>query len=619
MAITIRTEAYPENIGKSQVSTIYQVGETADFTLPDNILAEVEGTLLNNMLNVGVINLIQPANTIWWTRFKRFFDDSTESEWSNPERVFGSDLNNNRFVKFDSIINRPSIKVKLDNTGMNIAVSDALITGGDGHLYNTYLLYSNGEIIYSDTENTEDLTGIFIPVSTLNFRLFNNITVMVIQGTANGAESAIASTVVANSRLSFMITGMFIDIPYNRGQRYELTSETNSIVVSDARIYVGSGDDLGEMSRLVFANNTDNLTRYSEIILNSSILEPSNIYTLRLTLSSTLDNSILETFDYIITTDKIDSSFVVDRDYVYREKITARFTSTSGILPISNEEPDYTMCYASDYKDILLSSNSFPNSLSVFKFYPNNSALAIEKDIELDILDDSGKKIVFFTRDRNVIIVAADRDVELKVIKCSYNPFDNRKLVKESTMYYNTTNARSIVERNSVALNNQETHLYFLEKTKLGSEFARINLADMSKEILRERPKMTGPTTLVILDDDKILSVRGSDDTTDFFIYSIRENLWSPYTANFPADPKYLNCFNGVLRKDGKVAIFAAKNSTANSFLVLDVEEKQYTEETIDISDDYTLDNIIRQTDGSFILVTSNAYDKTDKTICYLY
>jgi hypothetical protein len=55
------------------------------------------------------------------------------------------------------------------------------------------------------------------------------------------------------------------------------------------------------------------------------------------------------------------------------------------------------------------------------------------------------------------------------------------------------------------------------------------------------------------------------------------------------------------------------------SFFVLDVEEKQYTEETIDISDDYTLDNIIRQTDGSFILVTSNAYDKTDKTICYLF
>ena len=48
-------------------------------------------------------------------------------------------------------------------------------------------------------------------------------------------------------------------------------------------------------------------------------------------------------------------------------------------------------------------------------------------------------------------------------------------------------------------------------------------------------------------------------------------------------------------------------------------EEKQYTEETIDISDDYTLDNIIRQTDGSFILVASNAYDKTDKTICYLF
>ena len=186
-------------------------------------------------------------------------------------------------------------------------------------------------------------------------------------------------------------------------------------------------------------------------------------------------------------------------------------------------------------------------------------------------------------------------------------------------MYYNTTNARSIVERNSVALNNQETHLYFLEKTKLGSEFARINLADMSKEILGKRPKMTGPATLVILDDDKILSVGGSHDVIDFFIYSIRENLWSPYTANFPDDPKYLNCFNGVLRKDGKVAIFAAKDSAANSFLVLDVEEKQYTEETIDISDDYTLDNIIRQTDGSFILVTSNAYDKTDKTICYMF
>lgn len=619
MSIAIRTESFPENLGKSQISTLFQVGETADFTLETNVLQEVEGTVANNMLNVGIINLIQPENVIWWTRFKRFFDDNTESEWSSPEPVYGSDLNNTRFIKFDSSITRPSVKVFLDTAGMNIEVSEALITGADGHLYTSYLVYSNGEIKYSSMENKDNLNNLSIPITEFDYRVYNNITVMAIQGTANGAESATATAVIANSRLSFLLNGTFSNIPYNRGQRFVLTSETNSVVVSDARVYTGTGDSLGEMNRLVFANNTDGLARYSEIFLDSTVLDPSSIYTLRITVTSVTDSSIVENFDYIVTTDDVDSAFIIDRDYEYRETITAKFNSFTGMLPITNEVDDFTMCYASNYRDVLLSSSGLPNSLSTFKFYPNTLSFKLDKDINLEILDNPGKKVVFFTRDRKVIIVAADNNIELKVIKCSYNPFDSVKLVKESTMVYSSYNALDMVEKNAVVLNNQETHLYCLEKTEISSEFFRVNLSDMSREILATRPNMVGISTLTVLDDDKILSIRGSDENEDFFIYSIRENLWSPYQANFPTDPKYLNCFNSVLRKDGKVALFPAKNSSVQNYLVLDVEEKTYTEYFIDISADYIVDNIIRQADGSFVLITSNAYDKTDKTVCYLY
>jgi len=617
--IAIRTESFPENLGKSQISTLFQVGETADFTLETNVLQEVEGTVANNMLNVGIINLIQPENVIWWTRFKRFFDDNTESEWSNPEPVYGSDLNNTRFIKFDSSITRPSVKVFLDTASLNIEVSEALITGADGHLYTSYLIYSNGEIKYSSMENKDSLNYLSVPITEFDYRLYNNITVMAIQGTANGAESATATAVISNSRLSFLLDGTFSSIPYNRGQRFILTSETNSVVVADARVYTGTGDSLGEMNRLVFANNTDGLTRYSEIFLDSTVLDPSSIYTLRITVTSVADSSIVENFDYIVTTDDVDSAFIIDRDYVYRETITAKFNSFTGVLPVSNEDNDFTMCYASNYRDILLSSSGFVNSLSVFKFYPNTLSLKVEKDIDLEILDNPGKKAVFFTRDRKVIIIAAENNTELKVIKCSYNPFDSRKIVKESTSIYSAFNALNIVEKNSIIINNQETHLYYLEKTEIDSEFARINLSDMSREILATRPNMNGIATITMVDDNKILSLRGSDELEDFFIYNIRENTWSPYRANYPSDPKYLNCFNSVLRKDGKVALFPAKNSTVQNYLVLDVEEKTYTEHSIDISTDYVVDSIIRQADGSFVLITSNAYDKTDKTVCYLY
>ena len=617
--ITIRTESYPENLGKSQISTLFQVGETADFTLESNVLQQVEGTVANNMLNVGIINLIQPEGVIWWTRFKRFFDNDTESEWSNPEPVYGSDLNNTRFIKFDSSITRPSIKVFLDTASLRIEVSEALISGADGLLYVSYLIYSNGEIKYSNMENKDDLNSISIPITEFDYRLYNNIVVMAIQGTANGAESAAATAVIANSKLSFVLDGTFSNIPYNRGQTFTLNSETNSVVVADARVYTGASESLGEMNKLVFANNTDGLTRYSEIFLDSTVLDPSSIYTLRITATSVTDSSIVENFDYIVTTDDVDSAFIIDRDYVYRETITAKFNSSTGMLPISNEDADFTMCYASNYRDVLLSSNGFTDSLSVFKFYPNTLGFKLDTDIDLGILDNPGKKVVFFTKDRKIIIVAADNNSELKVIKCSYNPFDYTKIVKESTHIYSVYNALNIVEKNAIVLNNQETYLYSLEKTEMGSEFSRINLSDMSREVLATRPSMISVATITVVDDDKILSVRGSDENEDFFVYSIRENLWSPYAANFPEDPKYSNCFNSVLRKDGKVALFPAKNSTAQNYLVLDVEEKNYTEHSIDISTDYVVDNIIRQADGSFVLITSNAYDKTDKTVCYLY
>lgn len=621
--VVIRTDVYPDELGKVHALTHYQVGETMDFTLATNVLDEVMGDANNKMLNTGVINLIQPENTIWYGRFKRHFQDGTSEDWHPAEPIYSADLNNNRFIKYDSSILVPSIKVVANDNGIQVDSSLAIIEGADGHLYSNTLLYSNGKLIYKDMENKENLNSLFIPITALNHKLYNNITVMVAHGTVNNAESPYASTVITNSKLKFNLAGNYSNIPYNKNQKYILTSTTNQVVVADAKLYNGAGADLGELHRLTFLNNTDGLDRYSEIHVDSEHFAPSEIYTLRLTVKSTVDATIVETYNYIITTEDLDQSFVIDRDYVYTKKEIKTFSSSTGALPVSNALDDYTMSYQSSLKDILLSSNSLPNSLSVFKFYPNTLELKVTKDINLDIATTPSRKVVFFKKNRTVIIVEAEDNNTIKLIKCAYNPFDNTKLIKESTISLAIAGAFNIVDKNAIVMNNEEDKLYYMSEIPDVNgkyEFGRISIADGSKELLASRPSANGLTSISFLNDDKIVSVRGGMNLDDFYIYSIGENLWTLYKGNYPLDSKYVNCINTVLRKDGKINIFSTKNTIAKNYVVLDVENKTFTtEEVTDLPESYLMDNIIRQADGSFILVASNTLDKTDKALVYIY
>lgn len=621
--IVIRSDVVPDILGKVHTLTHYQVGQTADFTLSTNVLGEVMGDTNNKMLNTGVINLIQPENTIWYGRFKRRFQDGTSEEWHPAEPIYSADLNNNRFIKYDSSILTPSVKVTANDNGIQIDSSAAIIEGADGHLYSNTLLYSNGKKIYDDMENKENLNSLFIPITTLNHKLYNNIVVMVCHGTVNGSESPYVSTTIINSKLKFNLAGSYDNIPYNKNQKYTLTSTTNQVVVADAKLYNGAGMDIGELHRLQYLNNTDGLDRYSEIYVDSEHFTPNQIYTLRIVVKSTVDDSIIETYDYILTTEDLDQSFVIDRDYVYSGKEVKTFSTSTGALPVSNAVDDYTMSYQSSLKDILLSSNGLPNSLSVFKFYPNTLELKIAKDINLDIATVPGRKMVFFKKDRTVVIVLAENDNTIKIIKCAYNPFDNTKLIKESTISLTIASAFNILDKNAIVMNNEETKLYYMSEIPDVNgkyEFGRISIADGSKELLASRPSANGLTSISFLNDDKLVSVRGGVSLDDFYVYSIGENLWTLYKGNYPLDSKYVNCINAVLRKDGKINLFSTKNTIARNYVVLDVENKTFTtEEITDLPESYLLDNIIRQADGSFILVTSNTLDKTDKALAYIY
>jgi hypothetical protein len=315
--ITIRTQPWnSEDTGKNHILTTYQLGQTSDFTLATNILAEINGDVNNKMLSIGKINMTLPEGTVWYTRFKRTFDDcTTEDVFSNPEPVYSSDVNNNKFIKSTSTIEKPSVRVEDKESYLLIESSEAKIDGSDGHLYTTVLIYSAGELVYKNLKDEDNLTSLSIPINILNFKALDMLTIYVIYGTSNSAESPAGKAILNTSKLKFSLAGDFKNIPYNKNQIYTLTSVDNNVIVSTAFLYNGAGSELGEYHLLTFLNKQDGLTKYTEIYVDSEHLVPNSIYTLRINATSS-SGAIVEIKNYVYLV-----PYVEEEDYIFLKTI----------------------------------------------------------------------------------------------------------------------------------------------------------------------------------------------------------------------------------------------------------------------------------------------------------
>ena len=616
--ITIRTQPWNnEDTGKVHILTKYQVGKTADFSLGTNILQEVDGDSNNKMLNIGRINLLMPENTVWHTRFKRFFDDGTfEENFSTPEAAYSKDVNNNKFIKSTSTIEQPSIKVEDKEVFLEITSSTAKIDGADGLLYTTCLIYSAGVLVYKNLEDEENLTSLKIPLTTLNFKILDEITIHVLYGTTNGAESPIATHRLNTSRLGYSLTGNFENIPYNKNQLFTLQSEDNNVIVTTAFLYNGAGENLGEFHRLTFLNKEVGLVKTSEIYVESEHFMPNSIYTLRLHLVNSSNESISEIKNYVITTEELDAPFQIDTDYVYDNVEYKLFTGVNGTLPLTN---DFTVCYESNYKDILLTSTGKPFSLSRYKLYPNNLELALAKEMDLTIHTASASKTVFFTRNKKVIVLLAIAPSTIRVITFNYNPYDNIVLSKIDTTNYTVNNAVSVLDKHAAILSDDELFIYYITiKSNGASELGRINLTTKAIELLAVRPDNNSQANLINIGGNKLLSSRGNLNFNSFYVYDIETNTWSIYSPTFPSDANYFTCSTGLVRKDGKILFVADKGAAGKYLVVFDVKEKVYSEKLIDsIPSNMVVSSIVRQTNGAFIIVLTNKFNIAEKGILY--
>lgn len=621
--ITIRTQPWNNaDTGKVHNLTKYQVGLTADFTLASNILQEVNGDENNKMLNIGRINLEMPVDTVWYTRFKRFFDDgSSEADFSAAEPVYSKDVNNNKFIKSTSTIEQPSVKVEDKEAYLAITSSTAKIDGADGHLYTTYLLYSANKLVHRIMEDEVNLTSVNIPVSLLNFKILDELTVYVIYGTTNGAESPAGKNTLNTSKLKYVVDGNFGNIPYNKNQTYLLSSTNSDVIVSTAFLYNGAGDTLGEFNKLTFVNKVVGLVRTTEIYVDSEHFIPDNIYTLRLHLVNSSDESISEIKSYVITTEAMDAPFEVDKLYEYSNVEYKLFTGVNGTLPLVANANDFNISYESNYKDILLSSVGQPYSLSRFKLYPNNLELLVSKELNLSIATAHTIKTVFFTKDKRAIVLLALSVSVLRVVEFTYNPFDSIVLSKTDTTDYNIPNVINMLKQHAAVLSDDEKYIYYLTMDATNqSQHGRINIDTKAVELLLKRPDCDMQGSLINIGGNRLLSTKGSLNFNNFYIYDIGSNTWSLYGALYPENVAYLNCSIGLLRKDGKVLFVGNKGTQGRYLVVFDVEEKTYTEELLEsVPSNMIVSGIVRQSNGAFIIVLSNEFNPAEKGIIYYF
>jgi len=264
-----RIPAWDNDSGIIHESTTWQLASDINF---ENIIQEAVESI--EYLNYWKVNVVIPANKVYYVRAKRNFKGIKSNNWIGPKKVLNDGSGLNEIVKPELKIEEPYINnVNLDyKNGLNITLSP--FKGNVPHISTSWIIKdsNSGKIIYKSLFDTKNLTELNIsPDSFINIPY---ITIITLFHGKLGIDSVPNIEVIEISKKYFELIAnekiVSSDIDYI-GTIKQTTNET--VKLEKVELFDSSN------KKICSGNINDNEFKFS-----SSCLVPGESYTVKLTI-----------------------------------------------------------------------------------------------------------------------------------------------------------------------------------------------------------------------------------------------------------------------------------------------------------------------------------------------
>jgi len=299
-----RIPVWDNDNGVVHESTTWQLASDINF---ENIIQEViEST---EYLNYWKVNVVIPANKVYYVRAKRNFKGIKNNNWIGPKKVLNDESGLSEIIKPELKIDEPYINnINLDYEG-GLTIKLTPFKGNVPHLATSWIIKdaSSGKIIYKSLFDTKNLTELNVDPD-----IFINIPYIIIITLFHGKlgiESAPNIEIVEISKKYFELVAnekiVSSDIDYI-GTIKQTTSET--VKLEKAELFDSS-------NKKICSGDINN----NEFKFSSSCLVPGMSYTVRLTIIYGNDKPSVSKIRFSFFTKSTTEKVIFNKERKYRE------------------------------------------------------------------------------------------------------------------------------------------------------------------------------------------------------------------------------------------------------------------------------------------------------------
>lgn len=617
--ILVEKPILPDGSGIIHTATSWELRSSPDITKTDNILHQnLTDTI--NLLNYKV-KLDVTDDDVVYVRTKLHFGND-ESKWSNIVAVKGSQKGyklSNYIVATPIVSYVLNIRSSIDNKLELVASEFRMYLGYGKHIATSWTIKdTDNRVIYMRPYDRDNLTSLSLDLTILN--LSKAYIVEVVYHTDTNVSSRIGKVVITEANIGKQDGTNLFDIrlltekpTVDEEVTAEVIMKTLGFKSADLKIENFAGEVIGE------ANNQP--TIYPSIVLqNIEAGAYVNIYG-RIRLE---DGTI--TGWKLIYSGRVYDQFIVDLDpsITYLDK----FTYEHDVML-----KGYTVqCSRELANGMILLAHHNSNTLKEYRIYGSRLT---EVNPIITIPLEHGMKLPYinilpmYKKPYFVLNYGIEADNGFKNTVWELYKFSNERITKIGSKIISSDLYSTAMSRSAVCLRDNKIY-YIPARHRDDSDLALYTLNPFTMETQRianlpfSAKRNVGLT--MTKDNREFLVFGGSTAETQInneyvwtrsnnnvYIYSARTNTFRKI-AELPSsvDRQYY-CFQGMLRRDGKIALFNATDAGEKvedqMVLVVDTEKNLITKHNIDYADKHPYRNLVTLLNGDALRISSKEFD----------
>ena len=469
----------------------------------------------SEFLDIYYSDITPPVNAVYYIRAKRFFNNKTDSGWSDLVPVRGSveDNASTLLINTDVIIDTPMVYIDeaiiKDKTKPTFTITTSTFKSTlEGHSLTDWVIYNGvGEVVFASLANTTDLTSITINKADINLSNLAMLKIIAIHGTGSGmtSKAGIRNIILSNNLFNYEIT----NTDNNRVYPY------NDYIINFKK--VNQYKDYGVIKLEVFDTFTKDpiyskniLPTASRVLIPGELLADDSTYTVIL-LSMVGDGSYL-TNEITLNTVTINEFDIIDKNYTYANKTEFIYDTGANLIPsfmVTNEIYTKQIPMVNNKQFVLANYDRSTKRLNVVKTLSNVTLYKNQDNMWIKLLSNNLLVINTVNNNGNVVFDIYD-----------FDSYTNTVQFKQTITL--TDETTPLGKTNGIVMTGIDEAIYLPVG---GSKLKSVNFSTKTVTTVTTIPLTgLGNATLIDQHDGRVTVMGGTSAISKD--YNIKEKIW---------------------------------------------------------------------------------------------